>query len=251
MPASGVFARTALNVKSGAKSNYSQIINAIVVAIITFVLLPGFTFIPMAVIASILVYVATRMVAAEHFKKLYRYDTTAFWISMAVAGITIASDATNGILIGTLVSLLVFARRLSTAQCNVTINENGQVADAVIDGDAKEEVRGESIVYRFAGDLTYITAKGHIERLQRIQSGKALILNFRNLFYIDVDGIEALDEIFENLERRKQSVFITGVGEHHKVFFLSHAWYHRLVDEQRVLMTTNDALTKVVSLASL
>jgi SulP family sulfate permease len=250
LPASGVFARTAINVKSGATSNWSQIMNAVFVAVLAIFLLPGFKFIPLSIVASILVYAAIRMVATSHFKKLFRYDRTAFWIAMVVAIITVAEDATMGILIGTLLALLVFARKLSTAQCNVTIADEKAQVQAFAE-DSTEEVKGDAVVYRFAGELTYINAKSHIERLQRIRTDKALILNFKNLFYIDVDGLEALEEIFEDLEHRKQSVFMTGAGEHLIKFFNEHHWYQKLVKDQKVLSKTHEALTHALSLESL
>ncbi|MES2436731.1 MAG: SulP family inorganic anion transporter [Patescibacteria group bacterium] len=251
IPASGVFARTAINVKSGATSNWSQIINAVFVAILAMVLLPGFKFIPLSVIAAILVYASIRMVATHHFKKLYKFDRSAFWISMAVAIITVVYDATAGILVGTLLALLVFARKLSSAQCNVTINEEDGQTDAT--EVLNENVKGKEVVYRFAGELTYINAKSHIERLQRISSDSAIVLNFRNLFYIDVDGIEALDEIIEDLDRRNQSVFVTGVNENIMKFVKDHEWFKKLVHENRVLTTTDAAIaqSKTISLKNL
>jgi len=249
LPASGVFARTALNVKSGATSSYSQVINAVCVAIIAFFLLPGFKYLPLSIIASILVYVAIRMVAAEHFKKLYKYDRSAFWISIAVALITVFFDATMGILVGTLVSLLFFAKQLSNAQCNITVHDDKDVLS--VDPVSLSEMKGEAVVYRFAGELTYINAKAHIERLSQFDNSKALILNFRNLFYIDVDGIEALDEIFESLERKNISVFVTGVSNYVHAFIHEHAWFKKLEGEKRVLTTTHEAVSKVVTLGDL
>ncbi len=247
IPASGVFARTAINVRTGATSQWSQGMNSIVVALLSLLLLPYFKYIPLSIIASILVYASIRMVTGEHFKKLYRYEKTAFWIAMAVAAITVVVDATMGILVGTLVSLLVFAKKISTAQCNVTVGATSPIPQE----GSSEEIKGDSIVYRFAGELTYINSKSHIERLRNITTDKALVLNFRNLFYIDVDGIEALDEIFEDLNRRQQSVFVTGLNEYLMKFFTHHAWYETLLKEQRVLGTTNEALSSALILSSL
>lgn len=61
-PCTGVLVRTAVNISSGATHKTSQFINAIVVMIMIFVVMPVFTFIPMPVIASILVCSAWRLI---------------------------------------------------------------------------------------------------------------------------------------------------------------------------------------------
>ena len=240
IPASGVFARTAINVKSGATSSWSQVINAVLVALIAIVFLPYFKYLPLPIIASILVYAAIRMVNREHFDRLYRHDKAAFWNAMAIAVITIAYDATAGILVGMLVALFVFARRLSNAQCHITASDGKQ--QCVIDSTDDERIKDRTVIYRFGGELTYITAKSHIERIHRIEGDKAIILNFKNLFYIDADGVEALEEIAEDLARRGQQVYITSVREHLVGFFEESEWYRHLRHEGGIHPTTFDAL---------
>lgn len=235
IPASGVFARTALNIKSGATSRYSQIINSIAVAILAIVLLGAINYLPLSITAAILVYAAMRMVAAEHFKKLLTFDKVAFGISIAVAVICIVYDATTGILVGTLVSLLVFARKISSA-------ELGSEADP--ENFNPEEIKEQAIIYRFAGELTYINAKSHIEQIEQIPNDRPIILNFRHVYYIDVDGYEALDEILDTLEHRNQAIFIAGVRPEMNKFFAEHTWYKDLVSKKRIFPTTTEALVE-------
>jgi SulP family sulfate permease len=238
LPASGVFARTALNVKSGASSHYSQIINAVAVALLAVVFLGAIKFLPLSITASILVYAAIRMVAAEHFKKLYKFDKLAFGIAMAVAAICLIYEATTGILVGTLVSLLVFARRLSDAKL-------GSEEDP--ENFNPEEIRDGAIVYRFAGELTYINAKTHIERINAMSDTKPMVLNFRHVSYIDVDGYEALDEMVDTLERRGQKIYITGVRPEHMKFFDEHSWFKKCAEEKKILPTTEEAVKIAVT----
>jgi SulP family sulfate permease len=233
LPASGVFARTALNVKTGAKSNYSQMINAVAVALLAVVFLSGLNYLPLSITASILVYAAIRMVGVHHFKKLYKFDKLAFGLSLVVAALTLIYDATTGILVGTLVALLVFARKLSTTQL-------GSQEDP--DNFNPEDIRTNAIVYRFAGTMTYITSQTHLQRIQYIPSDKPVVLNFRHLYYIDVDGFEALDEIVELLEQRHQKIVITGVRPEMLTFFNEHAWFRNLSSEGKICDTTDKAV---------
>ncbi len=233
IPASGVFARTALNIKSGATSAYSQIIQALLVGVITFVLLPGFQYIPMSIIASILVYVAIRMVVREHFVKFYTFDKVAFVTSMVVAILSIAYEATTGILVGTAAALLFLVNRISSAQSNITVGTNKPLT---------ETKEGDIIVYRFAGELTYVNSKSHVEMFPTLLPRKAVVLNFRHLFYIDLDGVEALDEIIEHLESKKQNIYLTGIRDQVALFIKEQSWYKHLVEKGHVFNRTEEAV---------
>ena len=242
LPASGVFARTAINVKSGATSRWSQGLNAVLVALIAIIFLPYFKYLPLPIIAAILVFAAIRMVTREHFARLYRHDKAAFWNAMAIAAITVVYDATAGILVGMLVALFVFARRLSNAQCHITSSDGIQQRVVGELATETEQIKGQTVIYRFGGELTYITAKSHTERIGQITGEKAIILNFKNLFYIDADGVEALEEIAEDLARRNHQVYIAGVREHLTGFFEHSAWYQHLFTEGHIYPTTFEAL---------
>jgi len=243
MPASGVFARTSINVRSGATSNWSQILNALFVAIISIVFLSYFKYIPLAVIGAILVYAAVRMVTLEHFKKLLHHDRAALYNALAIAAITVVYDATAGIVVGMLVALFIFARRFSVATSNITVHCNGTQCDINdIDG---ETIKEGVVIYRFGGELTYVNAKAHTDRLHEISSNKAIVLNMKNLFSIDADGIEALDEIIEDFIARKQTFYIAGARPHIHEFLKQHQWFCDIHDTNKIAPTTFDALRAI------
>lgn len=236
LPASGVFARTALNVKSGAKSNYSQIINSFAVGLISIIFISGFNYLPLSITASILVYTAIRMVAAEHFKKLYKFDKTTFGLSLAVAGLTYGVDATTGILVGTLVALLMSANKLAN-------NDLGSESDP--DNFNPEEDRDKAIIYRIAGPLTYFNAKSHLERIENLPNNKPVVFNLRHMNYIDVDGFEAMEEILETLHEKNIPVYITGVRPEMLKGFKEHKTFRDLLNEKKVLKTTKETVSRI------
>ncbi len=237
LPASGVFARTALNVKSGAVSHYSQIINAVAVGLISVIFISGFSYLPLSITASILVYAAIRMVTAEHFRKIFKFDRSTFILSMVVAGLTFGIDATTGILVGTVASLLLFANQLSQTQ--LASETDPEIFNP-------EDYTEKAVVYRFAGALTYFNSRNHIERINLITStAKPIILNFRHLHYKDIDGHEALDEIVELIEERGQTLFVVRIKPEMLHHFRGHAWFNRLEGKGRVLHSTDEALEMI------
>lgn len=246
MPATGVFARTALNIRSGATSRYSAIINAVVTAIISFVFLGWFQYLPLAVVAAILINAAIRMVAKEHFIKLWRFDKTAFGISIFVAVLSIVYDPMIGIVMGSAVSLLVFVNYLSKAQGEVVIGEGDKELARISPDELKEyTATGTMLIYRFVGELNYMNAERHKEYVHGINGDHYVVFNFKNLFYVDMDGLDALDEMIEELENRGKEVYLCGVSSYLQPLFLRKEWYSDKVIKGEVFESATLACDKI------
>ena len=246
MPATGVFARTALNIRSGAISRYSALINAIATALISFLFLGWFKYLPLAVVAAILVHVAFRMVAKEHFEKLWKFDKTAFGISIFVAGLSLTYDPMVGIIFGSVVSLLVFVNYLSHAQGEVVIGEGKEELARISPDEIKEYVTtGTMLIYRFVGELNYMNAERHKEYVHNINGDHYVVFNFKNLFYVDMDGLDALDEMVEELERRGKEVYLCGVSGYIEPLFSHREWYSNKKKKGEVFKNATSACNKI------
>ena len=245
IPATAALARTSLNIRSGATGRASTVINGVGVGMIAFLLLPSFRHLPLPVVAAILVFVAARMVEAKHFAHLYRCDKRAFWMAINVAAITIIEDPIVGISVGAAISLLFFVNELSKSRSEVSISQGDQGV-AWFSGartSAIHGVGGDTLVYRFIGELTYINAQSHIDTLTGLhRSVRTVVLHFRNLFYMDVDGLTAIEEIIETLESKGIAVYITTVNEYTRSHFRRMKWFLRMEDAGRVFAHTNLAL---------
>jgi SulP family sulfate permease len=105
-PVTGVLVRTGVNVASGATDKMSQFINAITVMTIVLLLLPMFTYIPLPVIASILMTSAFRLVPFKIMSKLYAEDFPELCILLFTTAVCIFSDGALGLLAGSFVALM-------------------------------------------------------------------------------------------------------------------------------------------------
>lgn len=246
LPATGVFARTALNIRSGATSNYSSIINAIAVAIISFILLPGFSYLPMPIVASMLVFLSLRMVAAEHFINLYKFDKTSCGLSLAVAVLCVVYDPLIGILAGSAVSLLFFVNYLSQAQGQIVVGDaHGEMERLQASEFDVDKTNANTLIYRFVGELNYMNAEKHKEFAHRINGEHHIVLNFKNLFYVDIDGLEAIDEIVHELENRGKEVYLSGIASQILPLFAKKTWFTKIEAKGYVVSGTSEALDKI------
>lgn len=245
LPATAALARTSLNIKTGATSSISAFISACCTIVISLLFLSFFKYIPMAVIASILVFVAIRMVEAEHFARMFRLDKKSFAIALLVAFVTIYEDPIIGILFGTAISLLLFMEKLSKGQFELIINDKDKKpVKKFNDAEIKEiKQKMDTMVYSIKGQLAYINGQSHIARFEHKLNGtKNVILRLRELYFIDVDGIEALEEIGEILEAKKKNVFLTGISPLIEKMLMESHFYQKLKKEGHVLPKTTDAL---------
>lgn len=244
IPATAALARTSLNVKSGATNKLSATISSVMLALISVIFISYFKYLPMAVVASILVYVAFRMVEAEHFKHIYVHNKSAFGLSIVVALITVIQDPIVGILVGSVISLLIFVNHFSKAQCEIIVNKNKKMVAKIqtLKFNEIEKHGGDVIVYRFAGQMNYINSQSHLENLNKMDGVHTVILNFRNLFYIDVDGLDALKEIIETLRMKDKKVIITSAGPFIIPVLDREDWFEDMKQVGSVFNSTTEAL---------
>jgi SulP family sulfate permease len=112
-PCTGVLVRTAVNVSSGANDKISQFINAVVLGIVVLLLLPVFTYIPMPVIASILITSSIRLIPFKVMEQLISVDFADFLILLFTTSVCIFVDGAIGLIAGSFVCLLRSAVKFS------------------------------------------------------------------------------------------------------------------------------------------
>jgi sulfate permease, SulP family len=239
IPATAALARTALNIKTGATSSLSALLSSIFVAVGSFLFLPYFAFIPMAVIAAILVYVAVNMIEREHFDRLFHHDKQNFLIAIFVAAITVYEDPIIGILSGAFMALLLLVNKLAQSYYEVIVHE-GKAAqkENLIDAQKKN-----ILIYVFKGKLVYLNSQAHIMRFQSDFSQYAgIILLLNDIYFIDLDGVDALEEIIELIQNRDQIIMIVHPSMHIKNMLHSSKKFRELENQGLVFDSVSSAL---------
>ncbi|HTK03326.1 MAG TPA: SulP family inorganic anion transporter [Alphaproteobacteria bacterium] len=247
IPATGVLARTSLNIKSGATSKASALINSISIAVVSVFLLSYFRYMPLAVIAAILTFVAIRMIQMEHFVKMWSMDRLGFWISILVTFITVFDDPSMAILVGTSISLLLLVEKISHGQFELILNHNKKGIVHKLEGEYLEQIdkKGDTLVYSIKGQLLHLNTHAHLARFEKGLNGyKNIIIRLRELYFVDLDGVECISEIIENIKRQKRNVAITGVSDFVREMFIKSPEFLALENEGLIFNKTSEALKK-------
>lgn len=251
LPTTGVFIRTGANIKAGATHRTSGILAAIFTAIIALLVLPFFSFLPMAVIAAILVNTALGLLELDKFKEYWHHERESFVVAITVALITILHDAGLGVGIGAIMALLIFASKIAHGRFDVIWNYS--------DG-TQEEIRRERHLhipseksidfasYSIAGNIGYIDASRHFSNLKVMAQSHAVpavIIRLRNLFSIDFEGAEALNDAVAELVTNKTQVFISSASPHIEKELVAYPVFKTLKDQGCFTAKTTDAIALI------
>ena len=248
LPATAALARTSLNVRSGSTSKFSGTISAVGITLISFLFFGAFKFIPLAVIAAILVFTAVRMVEVAHFRRMFNFDHKEFILSLVVAGITFYVDPIFGILFGTAAALILFVDKLTRGQFELLVNDKNKKSVIQLFEDESVHKLGESqtLVYSIKGQLAYFNAAAHVHRFEsELNNFENIIIRLRELYFIDIDGIEALDEIIEINKSKGKRVFVTGVSPLIERDLLESKEYQLLCKEHKTFKKTSQVLSEL------
>jgi SulP family sulfate permease len=251
LPTTGVFIRTGANIKAGATHRTSGILAALFSGLIALVVLPFFSYIPMAVIAAILVNTALGLLEVEKFQEYWHHERESFGLAMLVALVTIFHDAGLAVGIGAMVALFLFASKVSHGRFDVIWN--------FVDGTTKElrsvrtlEIPTDKkltfISYSIAGNIGYIDANrhyGNLKKLAKSNGAPVVILRFKNLFSIDFEGTEALVDAVKELEDNNVTVYISSTSSHIKEDLLAFPVFKDLHDRGFFTDRTSDAIARI------
>lgn len=213
MPTTAVLVRTAFNIKSGATHRMSAFLTAVFTLLISWLCFDLFKFLPMPIIAAILMNIAIGMIDVNLYKNIHSLDKISFYLTLFVAFITVADDPIMGIILGTAVALMVFLGKVSQGNADITIFRNKKLFDKMrLENYLKIQDSQDVIIYRFAGTLNYINIESHLEKAKKITKPQTIIFSFGQVNSVDIDGIEAFEEIFDHIKKEGVEMYFTGIS---------------------------------------
>src|SRR5919106_1208852 len=114
IPATGAIARTATNVRSGARSPIASMVHALTILAAVLVLAPLIAFLPMASLAALLLLVAWNMSDRKHFAHILRMAPRSdVAVLLTCFGLTVLFDMVISVTVGVVLAGLLFMRRMA------------------------------------------------------------------------------------------------------------------------------------------
>ena len=200
MPATGTIARTVTNVKSGASSPIAGMVHALALLVVILVAAPLAGSIPLATLAAILMFVAWNMGEWREFAHLRHYRMPYRVTLLAVFFLTVVFDLTVAVEFGIFAACITFIYRISSLSRSerLTVTDHPQLA-------GREGLQA----WRLYGALFFGATK-LVEELEDHLPAHTLVLDLKNVIYIDSTGAEALENLLATC--RKQGVRLVVAG---------------------------------------
>jgi SulP family sulfate permease len=240
MPATGAIARTAVNVRAGARTRVSAIVHSLVLLVIV---LAGSTLvahIPLAALAGVLMVTAVRMVEPHNVRAVVRATRGDAVVLLVTAGVTIAFDLILAVEVGVAVAAVIALR--SVAQSSYA-EQRPVVDNDEIDSDQEHRLLHEHIiVYRIQGSLFFGAAQQFLTMLTDVGDARVVILRLADVRVLDATGAAALEETVAELEGRGITVLLKGVRPEHRPALEAVGAFRRLSGEQHVFDNLDDAV---------
>jgi SulP family sulfate permease len=209
IPATGAIARTATNIRNGARTPMAGIIHALVLLLIMYVFGSLARLIPMATLGAILLVVAYNMSEWRSFVGLFRSTRGDTLVLVTTFVLTVVIDLTEAIQVGILLSAFLFVRRMAD------VTNVGVLKREFTDSDEEEENDPQPIgnriiphgveVYEINGPFFFGAAYKFKEAMNLVEKQPSIrIIRMRNVPTIDATGLHALKEVI--LQNKKQQV---------------------------------------------
>lgn len=206
--ATGAIARTATNFRNGGTSPLAGIVHALTLLLILLMLAPLAAQIPLCALAAILFMVAWNMSQTRHFMRMVRTAPRAdVAILLITFSLTVFADLVVAVNVGVILAMLLFLRRMSSAVEVLHVDDTHIRAE--LQSQGRDAMPPDVLVYSIEGPFFF----GAVENLERALAQtrtdpRCIIIRLNRVPFMDITGIQTLEEAAQNLERRRVRVLL-------------------------------------------
>ncbi|MEN9375947.1 MAG: C4-dicarboxylic acid transporter DauA [Pseudomonadota bacterium] len=206
MPATGTIARTVTNIKSGATSPVAGIVHAITLLLVMLMAAPLAQNIPLAAMAAILMFVAWNMGEWHEFVHLRQFRLPYRATLLAVFFLTVVFDLTVAVEVGLVAAFITFIYRISSlSRCEAMSADDYPAMEPLV-------ALGKQVAcYRLYGALFFGAVK-LIEDLQDHLPSQVLLIDLRNVIYIDSSGADTLNDLARACTKHGVRLLVCGLS---------------------------------------
>ncbi len=203
MPATGTIARTVTNIKSGGTTPISGMVHALTLLAVVLVAAPLAGHIPLAALAAILMFVAWNMGEWQEFMHLRQYRLPYRVTLLAVFFLTVVFDLTVAVEVGLVAACLTFIYRISSLSRCEPVHSSEQPILAGFEHQVQ--------AWRLYGALFFGAVK-LVEAIEDKINTPVLVLDLKNVIYIDSSGADALMSLIETCRKNAIHLIVCGLS---------------------------------------
>jgi SulP family sulfate permease len=250
LPATGAIARTATNIRSGAKTPVAGMVHALTLLAIVMWAAPLARFIPLSVLAAILLVVSYNMGEWREIPELLKLSKLEIATWLITFGLTVFADLTVAVEVGMILAAFVFIRKV-TATTTVTQVTHEYIREGYVHILQHKEIPNYVAIFRIHGPFLF----GATDKLDEIVSKLSelppvVILRLRNMTAIDATGLQALEKLADVVHESGRGLILCGAREQPRLL-MHQAEFEEHVGPGNICQSINDALARAQVLCPL
>ena len=247
LPATGALARTATNIRSGARSPVAGIVHALtLLAVLSFG--AGLaSFVPLPVLAAILFVVAWNMGEWREIPEIFKQTYADLFVWLATFLLTVLADLTVAVEVGMVMAALMFIRRVSRT---TTVS---RVTPEYIEAGRAHVLQDKAIpdyvaIFRIHGPFLFgSTDKLDDIAMQAETLPPVVILRCRNMTAVDGTGLSAIEELAQDLRTKGRTLVICGAPAQ-PAGAMRKAEFHERLGEENICASVQAALDRAAAI---
>ena len=210
LPATGAIARTATNVRAGAKTPVAGMIHALTLLAVILFAAPLVKNLPLAALAGILFMVAYNMGDWGEIPEILKLTKADIAVWTLTFSLTVFADLTIAVEVGMILAAFTFIRKISMTTTVSKVTDE-YIEDGRVHILQDKDIPEYAAVFRIHGPFLFgvtdkiSTITENLEELPHI-----VIVRLRNMTAIDATGIAALEELADQLHKSGRTMLVCG-----------------------------------------
>jgi sulfate permease, SulP family len=243
LPATGAIARTATNIRSGARTPVAGMIHAVTLLLVLVFAAPLAKHIPLGVLAAILMTVAWNMGEWHEIPAIVRLGLSSVIPWIITFALTVFADLTVAVEAGMILAVLIYIRKV-TLTTTVTRITPEDIREGRKHSLQLHDVPDGVAIYRIHGPFLFgSTAKLSVIEKDLPTLPPVVILRLRNMTATDSTGLKALEALADKIRDSGRTVILCGMRAQPRGL-MGRSEFHAHVARENICRNVRDALDR-------
>ena len=241
IPVTGAIARTATNIRSGARTPVSGMVHALTLLCVVLFAAPLARYIPLATLAAVLFVVAYNMGEWHEIPMILRMNRKEISVWLITFALTVAADLTIAVEVGMMLAALLYIYQVSrTTVVAPLTTESIEKAKAHIVQDLN--IPAYISIFHIQGPLLFGAAEKVNQLARSIDDLQpVVVLRMRYMTAIDATGLYAIEQFHKTVHESGRTLLICGLRGQPKRFIITSK-LPRVMGARNILPNIRSAL---------
>jgi SulP family sulfate permease len=215
LPGAGATMRTVVNIRAGGRTPVSGALHSLILLSLVLGLGSLAEYIPLAVLAGILMKVGRDIIDWHYLKQLHHAPKAGILLMLTVFSLTVFVDLVTAVAVGMIMASFIFMKRMTDVQIESMQVIRGQENNpdlSQLEQELMFNARGKILVYKLSGPRSFTSAKDMVYKLSEHTDFEALVFDLAEVTMIDFTSCQAIAEIVDGHHNENREVFFSGAS---------------------------------------